>query len=108
LLIVVDSGPGRFLAASHSRYDRRESWVVDGTLIPTRDHSHAAKSKNYRWSCNAQILIRRRDLRIVATTAGGPGNRNDPVHYRGSWIETLVANTVACSPTVAIVASTSW
>jgi hypothetical protein len=86
---VVDPGPGRVLAASHPRYDRRESWIVDGTLIPTRDHSHAAKSKNYRWPCNAQILLRRRDLRIVATTAGGPGNRNDPVHYRGSWIETL-------------------
>jgi hypothetical protein len=69
--------------------DRRESWVVDGTLIPTRDHRRAARSKNYRWSCNAQVIIRRRDLRIIATTAGGPGNRNDPVHYRGSSIETL-------------------
>lgn len=69
--------------------DRRESWVVDGTLVPTRDHRRAARSKNYRWSCNAQILARRRDLRIVATTAGGPGNRNDPVHYRGSQVEAL-------------------
>ena len=77
------------LAASNPLHDRRESWVVDGTLIPTRDHSHATKSKNYRWSCNAQIWIRRRDFRIVATTAGEPGNRNDPVHYRGSRIEAL-------------------
>lgn len=77
------------LAAQHRPRDRRESWVVDGTLIPTRDHRRAARSKNYRWSCNAQIVIRRRDLRIVATTAGGPGNRNDPVHYRGSNLETL-------------------
>jgi hypothetical protein len=69
--------------------DRRASWVVDGTLIPTRDHRRAACSKNYRWSCNAQILIQRRDLRIVATTAGGPGHRNDVVHYRGSTIEML-------------------
>lgn len=69
--------------------DRRPSWVVDGTLIPTRDHQRAARSKNYRWSCNAQILVRRRDLRVVATIAGGQGNRNDPIHYRGSPIETL-------------------
>lgn len=68
--------------------DRRESWVVDGTLIPTRDHARAARSKNHRWSCNAQVLVRRRDLRIVAISAGGPGNRNDRVHYRGSSIET--------------------
>jgi len=68
---------------------RRWSWVVDGTLIPTRDHRVAARSKNYRWSCNAQILVRRADLRIIATTAGTPGNRNDPIHYRGSSIEAL-------------------
>lgn len=69
--------------------DRRCSWVIDGTLIPTRDHVAAAKSKNYRWSCNAQILVRRRDLRVVAIAAGGPGNRNDPIHYRGSELELL-------------------
>lgn len=77
------------LLASTIDVDRRWSWTVDGTLIPTRDHQAAAKSKNYRWSCNAQLLVRRRDLRVVAISGGGPGNRNDPVHYRGSEIETL-------------------
>ena len=67
--------------------DRRFSWVVDGTLIPTRDHTAAAKSKNYRWSCNIQILVRRTDLMIVDIDGGGPGNRNDPFHYRASAIE---------------------
>ena len=75
--------------ACHAPRDRRFSWIVDGTLIPTRDHARAARSKNYRWSCNAQVLVRRRDLRIVGTAAGGAGNRNDPVHYRGSMIEQL-------------------
>ena len=69
--------------------DRRWSWVVDGTLIPTRDHVAAAKSKNYRWSTNAQLLVRRADLRVIAVAAGGPGNRNDPVHYRGTEVETM-------------------
>ena len=69
--------------------DHRWSWVVDGTLIPTRDHLCAARSKNYRWSCNAQVLVRRGDLQIIAIAAGGPGNRNDPIHYRGSSIERL-------------------
>ncbi len=71
------------------RLDRRWSCVVDGTLVPTRDHEAAAKSKNYRWSCNLQVLIRRTNLRVLAVTGGGPGNRNDPVHYRGSLIERL-------------------
>jgi hypothetical protein len=69
--------------------DRRESWIVDGTLIPTRDHRFAARSKNYRWSCNAQIVVRRRDLCIVAVSAGGPGNRNDPIHYRDSVVAAI-------------------
>ncbi|HEX5061660.1 MAG TPA: transposase family protein [Kofleriaceae bacterium] len=51
--------------------DRRWSWIVDGTLIPTRDHTYAARAKNYRWSCNAQLLVRRRGLRVVAISAGG-------------------------------------
>ena len=74
---------------SNVRADRRWSWIVDGTLIPTRDHVRARRSKNYRWSCNAQLLVRRHDLHIIATWAGGAGNRNDPVHYRGSMVETL-------------------
>jgi len=69
--------------------DLRWSWIVDGTLVPTRDHAVAAKSKNYRWSCNAQLLVRRRDLLIVSVSGAGPGNRNDVVHYRGSVIERL-------------------
>lgn len=69
--------------------DRRYSWIVDGTLVPTRDHQVAGKAKNYRWSCNAQLLIRRTDLRVIAVTGGGPGNRNDTIHYRGTNIEQL-------------------
>jgi hypothetical protein len=70
-------------------HPRARRWIVDGTLIPTRDHACAAKSKNYRWSCNAQALVRWRDRRVVATSAGGPGNRNDTVHFRGSEVEAL-------------------
>jgi len=78
------------LVASTSRpLDRRRSWVVDGTLVPTRDHRTAAKAKNDRWSCNAQVLIRRADLHVIAVSGGGPGNRNDPIHYRGTTIERL-------------------
>lgn len=77
------------LARPPVRRDRRETWIVDGTLIPTRDHASAARSKNYRWSCNAQVLVQWRDRRVVATSAGGPGNRNDPLHFRDSEVEAL-------------------
>jgi len=86
--IVLDLIPRIAALSEHAAApDRRWSWIVDGTLIPTRDHTAAAKSKNHRWSCNAQVLIRRRDTHIIAVDGGGPGNRNDPVHDRGSTIE---------------------
>src|SRR3954454_16290969 len=31
--------------------------IVDGTLIPTRDHTVANPSKNYRYSANVQVAI---------------------------------------------------
>jgi len=35
-----------------------------------------------------QVLVRR-DLRVIAVGGGGYGNRNDPIHYRGSRVEVL-------------------
>jgi hypothetical protein len=87
--------------------DRRWSWIVDGTLIPTRDHATAAKSKNYRWSTNAQVLVRRADLHVLAVTAGGPGNRNDPCTTVAPTCRSYVGSIVGCSPTAAIAASQS-
>jgi hypothetical protein len=88
--VVVDLVPRiAALLATTNIGDRRRTWIVDGTLVPTRDHRVAAKSKNYRWACNAQVLVRHCDRRVVAIVGGGPGNRNDPVHYRGSAVERL-------------------
>jgi hypothetical protein len=87
--IIAAMTPGLATLLSAPALDRRRSCIVDGTLIPTRDHGCAARSKNYRWSCNAQVLIRRRDRCLIAIAAGGPGNRNDIVHYRGSEVQRL-------------------
>ena len=38
------------------------------------------------------MLARRTDLTIVAIDGGGPGNRNDVVHYRNSHLQPLVAS----------------
>ena len=86
--VAIAAASRRAIVAGDAYFDRRRSWIVDGTLIPTRDHVTAARSKNYRWSCNVQVLVRR-DLRVIAVGGGGPGNRNDPIHYRGSAIELL-------------------
>ncbi|AQW56463.1 putative transposase [Streptomyces hygroscopicus] len=33
--------------------------IVDGTLVPTRDHTVAEQSKNYRYSTNRQVVVPR-------------------------------------------------
>jgi hypothetical protein len=69
--------------------NRRELWIVDGTLIPVHDKKRTAKSKNYRRSINAQIVCRARDRRIVAVSKAWPGNRNDTVVFRETLAKTL-------------------
>lgn len=64
--------------------DRRELWLVDGTLIPARDRTRGAKSKNYRRSVNVQVVSRARDGRVVAVGDAWPGNRNDSVVFRAT------------------------
>jgi hypothetical protein len=65
--------------------------IVDGTLIPTRDHRLAAPSKNYRYSTNLQVAIDA-DTRLVVTTGDPqPGNRNDCTVYRDSGIDHQLA-----------------
>ncbi|MFB8000402.1 transposase, partial [Streptomyces sp. NPDC056002] len=69
--------------------DRRELWVVDGTLIPVHDQRRTAKSKNYRRSVNVQVVCRARDRRVVAVGDAWPGNRNDIVVFRETLAKTL-------------------
>jgi hypothetical protein len=54
--IVDRLGP---LLALHPRKRFRKDTVpiVDGTLVPTRDHTVAERSKNYRYSTNHQVVV---------------------------------------------------
>jgi DDE superfamily endonuclease/Helix-turn-helix of DDE superfamily endonuclease len=60
--------------------------IVDGTLVPTRDHRVAAPSKNYRYSTNVQVAIDAETRLVIATGDPLPGNRNDCTAYRDSGI----------------------
>ena len=51
--------------------------IVDGTLVPTCDHSIAEQSKNYRYSTNHQVVIDADTRLVVAVGRPLPGNRND-------------------------------
>ena len=65
--------------------------IVDGTLIPTRDHRLAAPSKNYRYSANLQVAIDADTRLVIATGGPQPGNRNDCTVYRTSGIDQKLA-----------------
>src|SRR5690348_10595704 len=66
--------------------------IVDGTLVPTRDHRLAMPSKNYRYSANLQVAIDANTRLVVALGEPQPGNRNDTIVYRSSGINAKLAN----------------
>lgn len=59
------------------RFAKDTVLIVDGTMVPARDHTIAARSKNYRYSTNHQVVIDA-DTRLVVVV-GRPlaGNLND-------------------------------
>ena len=50
---------------------------MDGTLVPTRDHTVAEQSKNHRYSTSHQVVIDAHTRLIVSVGKPVPGNRND-------------------------------
>ena len=65
--------------------------IVDGTLVPVRDHRLAAQSKNYRYSANLQVAIDADTQLVIALGTPQPGNRNDCTAYRESGIKQKLA-----------------
>ncbi|WP_030833563.1 IS5/IS1182 family transposase [Streptomyces hygroscopicus] len=74
---IIDAlGPS--LAFQPRRRFRKDTvLIVDGTLVPTRDHTIAEQSKNYRYSTNHQVVIDADTRLIVAVGRPVSGNRND-------------------------------
>ncbi|MGW1230273.1 transposase [Streptomyces sp. NPDC002530] len=69
---------GPLLALRQWKQFRKDAvLIVDGTLVPTRDHSVAEQSKNYRYSTNHQVVIDADTRLVVVVGRPLPGNRND-------------------------------
>jgi hypothetical protein len=74
---VIDN-LGPVLALQQRKRFRKDAvLIVDGTLVPTRDHNIAEQSKNYRYSTNHQVVIDAGTRLVVAVGRSLPGNRND-------------------------------
>ena len=89
---------GPLLALKQRRRYRRDTvLIVDGTLVPTRDHTIAEQSKNYRYSTNHQVVIDANTCLVVAVGRPVPGNRHDSKAWAESGAKDLVgrATTIA-------------
>ncbi len=75
------------------RFAKDAVLIVDGTLVPARDHAVAEGSKNYGYSTNHQVVIDA-DTRLVVMV-GRPlaGNRNDCKAWEESGAKAAVGNT---------------
>ncbi|GHG83586.1 hypothetical protein GCM10018779_66740 [Streptomyces griseocarneus] len=72
--IIKRHGPLLTLAPAKRRPGSNDVLIVDGTLVPTRDRSVAASSKNHRYSTNTQVLIKADTKLVLVVGRPLPGN----------------------------------
>lgn len=91
--VIDDLGP-RLALHPRRRFAKDAVLIVDGTLVPTRDHKVAEQSKNYRYSTNHQVVIDADTRLVVAVGRPLPGNRNDCLAWAESGAKAAVGNTM--------------
>jgi hypothetical protein len=94
---IVDHTTPLLALQQRRRFRKDTVLIVDGTLVPTRDHDVAEQSKNYRYSTNHQVVIDADTRLIVAVGRPVPGNRHDSRARAESGAKDLVgrATTIA-------------
>ncbi|MER8070733.1 transposase [Streptomyces sp. NPDC094034] len=76
------------------RFARDILLIVDGTLVPTRDHTIAEQSKNHRYSTHHQAVIDADTRLVVVVGRPLPGNRNDCKAWEESGAKAAVGRTL--------------
>ncbi|RPK79978.1 hypothetical protein EES47_28945 [Streptomyces sp. ADI98-12] len=61
-------------------------WIVDGTLVPVRDRSVGASSRNYRFSAYVQVIVDADTRLVVAASRLLPGTTTDAHAWRRSGL----------------------
>ncbi|SDE05557.1 DDE superfamily endonuclease [Glycomyces harbinensis] len=94
---IIDDLAPKLALRPRQRYAPGTVLIVDGTLVPTRDRSMAAKSKNYRYSTNHQVVIHAESgidhatrTATVIADGGYPGTRAVIPHRRIAKDESLI------------------
>ncbi|MFI5743469.1 transposase [Streptomyces anulatus] len=91
--IIDHLGPSLALQP-RKRFRKDTVLIVDGTLVPTRDHTIAEQSKNYPYSTNHQVVIDADTRLIVLVGRPLPGNRNDCKAWEESGAKAAVGRTL--------------
>ncbi|QUW88887.1 MULTISPECIES: transposase family protein [unclassified Streptomyces] len=95
--IIDHLGPALALQ-QRKRFRKDTVLIVDGTLVPTRDHSIAEQSKNYRYSTNHQVVIDADTRLVVAVGRPLPGNRNDCKAWDLSGAKAAIGTAIRREP----------
>ncbi|MEU5282361.1 transposase [Streptomyces asoensis] len=90
---MIDHLGPMFALHPRRRFRKEAVLIVDGTLIPTRDHSVAEQSKNYRYSTNHQVVIDADTRLVVVVGRPLPGNRADCKAWEESGAKAAVGRT---------------
>jgi hypothetical protein len=90
---IIDHGGPSLALQQRKRFRKDTVLIVDGTLVPTRDHTVAEQLKHYRYSTNHQVVIDAGTRMVVAVGRPLPGNRNDCKARELSWAKAVVGTT---------------
>ncbi|MGW3463440.1 transposase [Streptomyces olivaceoviridis] len=91
---IIDHLAPMLALRPRKRFRKDTVLIVDGTLVPTRDHAVAEQSKNYRYSTNHQVVIDADSRLVVVVGQPVPGNRNDCKAWAESGAKAAVGNTM--------------
>ncbi|MFE1957077.1 transposase [Streptomyces sp. NPDC059479] len=90
---VIDHLGPKLVLQPCRRFAKDAVLIVDGTLVPTRDHKVAEQSKNYRYSTNHQVVIDADTRLVVIVGRPLPGNRNDCLAWAESGARAAIGDT---------------
>jgi hypothetical protein len=90
---VIDHLGPHLALQPRKRFAKEAVLIVDGTLVPTRDHEVAEQSKNYRYSTSHQVVIDADTCLVVVVGRPRPGNHNDCRAWEESGATAAVGNT---------------
>jgi hypothetical protein len=85
---IVDHLAGHLVLEPQTRRQRPDTvLIVDGTLVPTHHRRMSARSNNYRYSTNLQVVIDANSQLTVTVGKPLPGNRNDCQAFTDSGVD---------------------